>query len=92
MGVLMAPLELSVPDLGALIAASRRLNRRGSAPNAFAGRRQAVRVRQTERARSAEEFFRRLFEHVDPREEPDMRSQATKTTLDPPQTGIGPVA
>lgn len=33
-----------------------------------------MRVRQTERSRSAEEFFRRLFEHVEPRDEPDMKS------------------
>lgn len=40
-----------------------------------------MRVRQTERSRSAEEFFHRLFEHVEPRNEPDMRSQAAKTPL-----------
>jgi hypothetical protein len=41
-----------------------------------------VRTRQTERARSAEQFFSRLFEHVDPRDEPDMGSQAAKATPD----------
>jgi hypothetical protein len=40
-----------------------------------------MRVRATERERSAEEFFSKLFEHVEPRNEPDMRSQAAKTPL-----------